>query len=190
VAWCPLEQTQEGVGDAHASVYTTCVRSVNRHRRPVHSETAGGHHLPGRDGRVADAEALADRLRARVGTGGAALLSAAMARAYTEQTDPEGVLRHCDAVRHEPSLSPGLRAGLLPYGGSRRSWPDGSRRPRLRLGAPSKPENATPPRSPSSLVGACCASVRSPRAEVGTPPPWRPTTPRRGPPTTGPSSSR
>jgi tetratricopeptide (TPR) repeat protein len=68
-------------------------------------------------GRVAEAEALAERLRARVGAGGAALLSAAMAQAYTEQTDPEGVLRHCDALRHDRSLPPGLRAGLLAYEG-------------------------------------------------------------------------
>ena len=64
-------------------------------------------------GRVADAEALAERLRAHVGAGGAALLSSALANAYAAQTDPEGVLRHCDALRHDPSLPPGLRAGLL-----------------------------------------------------------------------------
>jgi DNA-binding CsgD family transcriptional regulator len=68
-------------------------------------------------GRVADAEALADRLRARVGAAGAARLSVALAGAYAVQTDPEGVLRHCDAVGHDPSLPPGLRAGLLAYEG-------------------------------------------------------------------------
>jgi DNA-binding CsgD family transcriptional regulator len=72
----------------------------------------------GAAGRVADAEALAERLRARVGAGGAALLSAAMARAYAEQTDPEGVLRHCDALRHDRALPPGLRADLLAFEGS------------------------------------------------------------------------
>jgi DNA-binding CsgD family transcriptional regulator len=67
----------------------------------------------GRAGRVPDAEALAERLRAHLGAGDAALLSVALAEIYAQQTDPVGVLRHCDAVRHVPSLPPGLRAGLL-----------------------------------------------------------------------------
>jgi DNA-binding CsgD family transcriptional regulator/tetratricopeptide (TPR) repeat protein len=67
----------------------------------------------GRAGRVTDAEALADRLRARVGAAGAARLSNALAGAYADQTQPEGVLRHCDAVRHDRSLPPGDRARLL-----------------------------------------------------------------------------
>ena len=68
----------------------------------------------GEAGRVADAEALAERLRVHVGAGDAALLSAALADAYAQQTDPVGVLRHCDAaLRHVPSLPPRLRAELL-----------------------------------------------------------------------------
>ena len=67
----------------------------------------------GAAGRVADAEALAEQLRAHSGGLGAALVSAALAHTYAAQTDPEGVLRQCDAVRDDPSLPPSLRAGLL-----------------------------------------------------------------------------
>jgi DNA-binding CsgD family transcriptional regulator/tetratricopeptide (TPR) repeat protein len=72
----------------------------------------------GRAGRVADAEVLADRLRARVGTGGAARLSAALAEAYSDQTQPKEALRHCDALRHDRSLPPGDRARLLAVEGT------------------------------------------------------------------------
>jgi tetratricopeptide (TPR) repeat protein len=72
----------------------------------------------GRVGRVTDAEALAERLRAHVGAAGTARLSAALAGAYADQTHPEGVLRHCDALRHDRSLPPDLRANLHAYEGS------------------------------------------------------------------------
>ena len=90
-------------------------------------------------GRVADAEALAERLRAHVGAGGAALLSSALANAYVKQTDPEGVLRHCDALRHDrrfpwPSSRPARRRGVRPAAGGtgRRSRSDGAARHRSR----------------------------------------------------------
>jgi DNA-binding CsgD family transcriptional regulator len=72
----------------------------------------------GRAGRVTDAEALAERLRAHVGAAGAARLSVALAGAYADQLQPEGVLRHCDALRHDRSLPAGLRAYLLAFEGS------------------------------------------------------------------------
>jgi hypothetical protein len=72
----------------------------------------------GRAGRVTDAEALAARLRAHVGAAGAARLSVALAGAYADQTQPEGTLRHCDAVKHDRSLPPALRAYLLAFEGS------------------------------------------------------------------------
>jgi ATP/maltotriose-dependent transcriptional regulator MalT len=67
----------------------------------------------GRTGRVADAEDLADRLRTGLDQAAAAQLSVALAEAYAHKSDPAGVLRHCGAARHVPSLGPRADAMLL-----------------------------------------------------------------------------
>jgi hypothetical protein len=67
----------------------------------------------GRAGRVAAAEALAERLRTSVDEADSALLSAALAEAYAYRSDPAGTLRHCAAARHVRALRPRVEAMLL-----------------------------------------------------------------------------
>ena len=67
----------------------------------------------GQGGRVADVEALVERLRVHLGAVDAARLSAALSGAYAEQTDPVNVLRHCDAARRLPSLPHHVLAELI-----------------------------------------------------------------------------
>ena len=61
--------------------------------------------IMGQTGRMADAQALADRLRASLAERDAAVLNAALAEAYAHLSDPVGVLRHCGAVRDRSLLS-------------------------------------------------------------------------------------
>jgi DNA-binding CsgD family transcriptional regulator len=69
--------------------------------------------IMGQTGRVADAEALADRLRVSLDEKDAVLLSAALAEAYAHLSDPVGVLRHCDAPGDHASL-PARNRSMLP----------------------------------------------------------------------------
>ena len=69
--------------------------------------------IMGQAGRVADAEALAEQLRASLDDDDSSLLSAALAEAYTHQSDPAGVLQHCAAARHLRAPRPRVEAMLL-----------------------------------------------------------------------------